>query len=224
MKKILIVEDDNAIAQLEKDYLEINDFNVKILNDGNDVIKEVNNNYDLIILDLMLPSISGYDLCKSLREITNIPIIIVTAKGESIDKIKGLNMGADDYVVKPFDPAELVARVKANLKMYDRLNNISDEIIIGDIRIVPQNFKVFKNELELKLPNKEFELLLFLATNPNIVFSKEQLFEKIWGLEYMSDDATVTVHINRIREKIEDNPSEPKYIETIYRAGYRFNK
>lgn len=225
MKKILIVEDDIEIANLEKDYLEVNNFETKIINDGLKVEEEVKNNqYNLIILDIMLPNISGLEICKAIRNITKIPIIMVTAKGESIDKIKGLNIGADDYVVKPFDPAELVARCKSNINMYERINLNTSEIIINDLKIIPDNYKVFKSEKEIKMPNKEFELLLFLITNPNIVFSKEQLFEKIWGLEYVSDDATVTVHINRIREKIEDDSSNPKYIETVYRAGYRFNR
>ncbi|MBQ8234753.1 MAG: response regulator transcription factor [Bacilli bacterium] len=225
MKKILIVEDDIEIANLEKDYLEVNNFETKIINDGLKVEEEVKNNqYNLIILDIMLPNISGLEICKTIRNITKIPIIMVTAKGEAIDKIKGLNIGADDYVVKPFDPAELVARCKSNINMYERINLNTSEIIINDLKIIPDNYKVFKNNKEIKMPNKEFELLLFLITNPNIVFSKEQLFEKIWGLEYVSDDATVTVHINRIREKIEDDSSNPKYIETVYRAGYRFNR
>lgn len=225
MKKILIVEDDIEIANLEKDYLEVNNFETKIINDGLKVEEEVKNNqYNLIILDIMLPNISGLEICKAIRNITKIPIIMVTAKGESIDKIKGLNIGADDYVVKPFDPSELVARCKSNINMYERINLNTSEIIINDLKIIPDNYKVFKSEKEIKMPNKEFELLLFLITNPNIVFSKEQLFEKIWGLEYVSDDATVTVHINRIREKIEDDSSNPKYIETVYRAGYRFNR
>lgn len=225
MNKILIIEDDNDIALLEKDYLEMNDFNVEIVEDGHKVVnllKEVK--YDLIILDIMLPNINGYDICKMIREELDIPIIMVTAKNEMVDKVRGLGLGSDDYITKPFDPAELVARVKAHINTYQRLKGKENEIVVRDIKILTDSYKVFKNGKEIKLPNKEFELLNYLALNPNIVFSKESLFEQIWGLSSDGEDATVTVHINRIREKIEDNPSNPKIIETVWGAGYKFNK
>lgn len=225
MKKILIIEDDNDIALLEKDYLEMNDFNVEIVEDGYKAIKLLKEvKYDLIILDIMLPNINGYDICKMIREELDIPIIMVTAKNEMVDKVRGLGLGSDDYITKPFDPAELVARVKAHINTYQRLKGRENEIVVRDIKILTDSYKVFKNGKEIKLPNKEFELLNYLALNPNIVFSKESLFEQIWGLSSDGEDATVTVHINRIREKIEDDPSNPKIIETVWGAGYKFNK
>jgi len=231
MSKILIVEDDEEIAMLEKDYLEINGFITEIISDGSLVEKKVmENSYNLIILDLMLPNVNGYEICKSLREKTDIPILMVTARTESIDKIRGLGLGADDYICKPFDPAELVARVKAHLSRYNRLKTPivqvleDDEVLkIGKLTIMLKNWKVYKNEDEIKLPNREFEILKFLALNPNVVFSKEEIYVKIWGYDFLSDNATVTVHINRIREKIEDDSSKPKIIETVWGAGYRLN-
>jgi len=229
MSKILIVEDDTEIAMLEKDYLEINGFEAEIIADGNHALSALQKGgYDLVLLDLMLPGMNGYDICRQLRDKTNIPILMVTARTESADKIRGLGLGADDYIAKPFDPAELAARVKSQLSRYERLTGRvkgrkDDVITIGDLKIFAKSWKVLKRESEIKFPNREFELLLFLAENPNIVFSKEQLFEKIWGFNYAGDSATVTVHINRIREKIEDDPSDPKLIETVWGAGYRLN-
>lgn len=231
MYKVLIVEDDPEIAMLERDYLVINGYEAEIIMDGSEVLKELNKGgYHLMLLDIMLPGCSGYEICRQVRDTIDIPILMVTAKTESVDKIRGLGLGADDYIVKPFDPAELVARVKSHLSRYERLtskengeNREGAVISIGSIRIFPQSWKVQKGDEELRFPNREFELLKFLAQNPNIVFSKEQLFEKIWGYDYMGDSATVTVHINRIREKIEDDPSNPQMIETVWGAGYRLN-
>lgn len=233
MPKILIVEDEDEIAMLEKDYLEVNGFETVIEEDGKAAIdRAINESYDLMILDIMLPGISGYDICRIVRDKIDIPILMVTAKTESIDKIRGLGLGADDYIAKPFDPAELVARVKSHLSRYKRLTNsnsgeVSDKeegiIKVGNLRILINSWKVYKGEEEIKLPNKEFELLKFLAMNPNIVFSKDHLFDRIWGYDYIGDAATVTVHVNRIREKIEDDSNNPKYIETVWGAGYRFN-
>lgn len=230
MSKILIVEDDAEIAMLEKDYLEMNDFETEIIANGKEaVFALLEGGYDLVLLDLMLPGQNGYDICREIRDKINIPILMVTARTESVDKIRGLGLGADDYIAKPFDPAELVARVKSHLNRYRRLTGSSKngndeyEIHIADLRILPRSWKVYKYGYEIKFPNREFELLLFLAENPNIVFSKDQLFEKIWGFNYIGDNATVSVHINRIREKIEDDPSKPKIIETIWGAGYRLN-
>jgi len=231
MPKILIVEDDDEIAMLERDYLEINGFTTEIVQDGNLVEKKViENSYDLIILDLMLPNVNGYEICKNLREKIDIPILMVTARTESIDKIRGLGLGADDYISKPFDPAELVARVKSHINRYNRLKSSTNDVIydnellkIGKISIMLKNWKVYKNNEEIKLPNREFEILKFLALNPNIVFSKEEIYVKIWGYNFLSDNATVTVHINRIREKIEDDSSKPQIIETVWGAGYRLN-
>lgn len=229
MSKILIVEDDPEIAALERDYLEINGFETEIIADGCQALAALEKGgYDLVLLDLMLPGENGYEICRQIRDKIDIPILMVTARTESADKIRGLGLGADDYIAKPFDPAELVARVKAHLNRYARLTGATkgvadDTIIIGDLKIFPKSWLVFKGETEIKLRSREFALLLFLAENPNIVFSKEQLFEKIWGFAYTGDSATVTVHINRIREKIEDDPAKPKLIETVWGAGYRLN-
>ena len=231
-KKILIVEDDEDISMIEEAYLEAAGFNTKIVTDGTSVEKILEGEYfDLILLDLMLPGKSGYEVCREIRDKVDIPILMVTAKTESVDKIRGLGIGADDYVAKPFDPAELVARVNANLRQYDRIHGVvkekekeQNEIIIKDLRILTNSWKVYKGEKEIKFPNREFEILKFFAMNPNIVFSKEQIFEKIWGYDYIGDNATVMVHINRIREKIEDDSRNPKILETVWGAGYRLNK
>lgn len=232
-KKILIVEDDEDISMIEEAYLEAAGFDTRIISDGENVQELLElENYDLILLDLMLPGKSGYEVCREVRDKVDIPILMVTARTESVDKIRGLGLGADDYIAKPFDPAELVARVNANLRQYDRMLKKTseereeelEEIRIGDLRILVNSWKVYKEEKEIKFPNREFELLKFLAMNPNIVFSKEQLFEKIWGYDYTGDSATVMVHINRIREKIEDDYKNPKIIETVWGAGYRLNK
>ena len=225
--KILIVEDDEKIAQLERDYLEIDGFDTEILHDGNEAVSRLRKqSYDLILLDVMLPGCSGYDVCRQIRDEIDIPILMVTAKSSGIDVIRGLGLGADDYITKPFDPSQLVARVRSHLKRYERLTSAhrnqetngedKGKIRIRDVIIEPKTWKVWKGGRELKLPNREFELLRFLAQNPNIVFSKEQLFERIWGYEYVSDAATVSVHINRLREKIEDDARNPKIIETVW--------
>ena len=229
MSKILIAEDDNEIAMLERDYLEIEGYEVRIVQDGAAAVSEsLSGGYDLILLDLMLPGCSGYEVCRLIRDKVDVPILMVTARSESVDKIRGLGLGADDYIGKPFDPAELVARVKSHLSRYQRLTGGRGEddgaIQVGDLRILPQSWKVFKGDQEIKMPNREFALLKFLAENPNIVFSKERLFETIWGYDYVGDSATVTVHVGRIRDKIEDDPAHPKIIETVWGAGYRLNR
>ncbi len=229
-KKILVVEDDIEIALLEKDYLEIHDFEVEVVADGDSAILQTKKNtYDLILLDIMLPSKNGYEICREVRNLVKTPILIVSAKSESADKILGLGLGADDYITKPFDPAELVARVKAHIARNERLfvesipEETSSNIQIGNVAINPQSWVVKKNDVEIHFSNREFNLLLFLAEHPNIVFSKEHLFETIWGFDYSGDSATVTVHVNRIREKIEDDPKNPTLIETIWGVGYRLN-
>ena len=231
MSKILIVEDDSEIALLERDYLEIEGLESDVVSDGESAVSAaLSGGYDLVLLDLMLPGLNGYDVCRQIRVRVDVPILMVTARTDSVDKIRGLGLGADDYIAKPFDPAELVARVKAHLSRYARLTGSGgrqaeqEVIVVGDLQILPRSWKVYKGERELKMPNREFALLKFLAENPNIVFSKEQLFETIWGYDYVGDSATVTVHIGRIREKIEDNPSHPKIIETVWGAGYRLNR
>lgn len=232
-KKILIVEDDVDIQMVEEAYLQAAGFQTQIIADGEQVESVLEQTkFDLVLLDLMLPGKSGYDICREIREKIDIPILMVTARTESIDKIRGLGLGADDYIAKPFDPAELVARVHANLRQYERLakkhtandEEEPEEICIQDLKIQVNGWKVYKGGKEIKFPNREFELLKFLAMNPNIVFSKEQLFEKIWGYDYVGDSATVMVHINRIRDKIEDDSKNPKILETVWGAGYRLNK
>jgi len=233
MSKILIAEDDITIAEIEKDYLEVNGFEVDVVYDGTTALEAVREGkYNLLLLDIMMPGLSGFDVCKQVRDIIDIPILMVTAKMESFDKVRGLGFGADDYITKPFDPAELVARVKSHLARYERLkqdntlntrNEKDEELIIGDLRILTKGWKVYVKGKECKFANREFELLVFLANNPNIVFSKDTLFERIWGYDFVGDSTTVAVHINRIREKIEDDPGNPCYIETVWGAGYRFN-
>ena len=227
MSKILIVEDEVAIAELEKDYLELSGFDVVMQHSGDAGLKAaLNEDFNLIILDLMLPNVDGFEICKKVREKKNTPIIMVSAKKEDIDKIRGLGLGADDYMTKPFSPSELVARVKAHLARYERLVGSgvkANEIIeIRGIKIDKTARRVYVNGEEKAFTTKEFDLLTFLAENPNHVFTKEELFNKIWDMESIGDIATVTVHIKKIREKIEFNTSKPQYIETIWGVGYRF--
>ena len=229
MTKILIAEDDPEIAMLERDYLEIEGFEVSVVDNGQlAVTQALNGDFSLILLDLMLPGCNGYDVCRLIRDRIDVPILMVTARTESVDKIRGLGLGADDYIPKPFDPAELTARVKAHLSRYARLTGGGqgepEVISLGNVQILPQSWKVVKDGRELKMPNREFALLKFLAEHPNTVFSKEKLFETIWGCEYMGDSATVTVHIGRIRDKVEDDPARPRLIETVWGAGYRLNR
>lgn len=227
MSKILIIEDEVAIAELEKDYLELSGFEVEMENTGDGGLERaLKEDFDIIILDLMLPNMDGFEICKKIRASKNIPIIMVSAKKEDIDKIRGLGLGADDYMTKPFSPSELVARVKAHLARYERLIGTGvkeNEIIeIRGIRIDKTARRVYINEEEKNFTTKEFDLLTFLAENPNHVYTKDELFEKIWDMESIGDIATVTVHIKKIREKIEFNTSKPQYIETIWGVGYRF--
>lgn len=227
MSKILIVEDEESIADLEKDYLELSGFNVEIENSGDiGLSRALSENFDLLILDLMLPEVDGFEICKKVREVKNIPIIMVSAKKEDIDKIRGLGLGADDYMTKPFSPSELVARVKAHMSRYERLIGSgvqeNEMIEIRGIKIDKTARRVYVNNEERIFTTKEFDLLTFLAQNPNHVFTKEELFNKIWDMESIGDIATVTVHIKKIREKIEFNTAKPQYIETIWGVGYRF--
>jgi len=229
MQKILIIEDELDIAELEKDYLEMNGFEVEIVQNGRAGFERaLTNQYHLIILDIMLPDMDGYKICRNIRAEVDIPIIMVSAKKDDFDKIRGLGLGADDYVTIPFSPQELVARIKSHLSRYDRLmSNTSirvKELNFNTLRIVPDTRRVYLAEREINLTAKEFDLLLFLASNPDIVFNKETLFEKIWGLDSLGDVATVTVHVRKLREKIEQDPSDPLFIETIWGAGYRFKR
>lgn len=226
MQNILIIEDDPDIAAIERDYLTLNDYQVEIAPDGErGLSRGLSGEFDLILLDVMLPGIDGFTVCQRLREQIDTPILMVTARREDIDKIRGLGLGADDYVEKPFSPSVLVARVKAHLARYARLTQTqkkTSEIQIGGIRLNTDTHRVYVNEQEVELKNKEYELLLFFMLHVDIVFSREKLYEKIWGLEAMGDNATVAVHINRLREKIEDDPAKPHYIQTVWGAGYRF--
>lgn len=227
MKQILIIEDDNNIADLEKDYLKLNGYRVDICSDGEVGLKKaLLGTYDIIIVDLMLPKKSGYEIVTKVREKFEIPIIIVSAKNEDIDKIRGLGFGADDYMTKPFSPAELVARVKSHMIRYERLSGkktMLEIITYKSLEIKTDSHKVYIRGKEIILTTKEYELLLFLALNHDIVFTKEQLFSSIWGEEYCGDTATVAVHIQKLRKKIEKDPGNPEYIETIWGTGYRFN-
>jgi DNA-binding response OmpR family regulator len=227
MEKILIIEDDTDIAAIERDYLAIEHFEVEIATDGKSGMeKALQGSFDLILLDLMLPGIDGFTVCRKLREVLDIPILMVTARREDIDKIRGLGLGADDYIEKPFSPSVLVARIKAHLARYARLKQTGKtaptQITIGNIRINTDTHRVYVNGTEIDLKNKEYELLLFMVINVDVVFSREALYERIWGMDAMGDNATVAVHINRLRDKIEEDPSNPRYIQTVRGAGYRF--
>ncbi|WP_026517764.1 response regulator transcription factor [Butyrivibrio sp. MC2021] len=227
MSKILIVEDEEAIADLEKDYLELSDFEVKIENTGDAGLETaIAEDFDLIILDLMLPGMDGFEVCKHIREKKDVPILMVSAKKDDIDKIRGLGLGADDYITKPFSPSELVARVKAHMARYSRLvgsgHESNDYVEIRGLKIDKTARRVYVDDQEKSFTTKEFDLLTFLAENPNHVFTKEELFRKIWNMDSIGDIATVTVHIKKIREKIEYDTSNPQYIETIWGVGYRF--
>lgn len=228
MKKILIVEDEMHIAELERDYLEVNGYASDIATTGEEGLKLAKeNNYDLIILDLMLPGVDGFDICRQLRDCLDIPILMVTARKEDIDKIRGFDRGADDYIQKPFNPNELVARVKAHLSRYERLvkkNSEPNEIRIKGLYIDLSSRRLYVNGEEKELRAKEFDLLVLFASNPDRVFTKADLFESVWGIDSFGDITTVTVHIRKIREKIEEDPSDPKYIQTIWGVGYRFKK
>ncbi len=227
MSKILIVEDEAAIADLEKDYLELSGFEVEVANDGQTGLdKALNEDYDLVILDLMLPGVDGFEICRQVRAEKNTPIIMVSAKKDDIDKIRGLGLGADDYMTKPFSPSELVARVKAHMARYERLiGSVMEEnkvIEIRGLKIDTTARRVWVNGEEKTFTTKEFDLLTFLASHPNHVYTKDELFSEIWDMESIGDIATVTVHIKKIREKIEFDTSKPQYIETIWGVGYRF--
>ncbi|PYI55815.1 DNA-binding response regulator [Paenibacillus flagellatus] len=227
MKRILIIEDETSIAELQRDYFELNGFRVDLCHDGEEGLElALKGSYDLIVLDLMLPGKDGFDVCRQIRAVKEVPILIVSAKKEEVDKIRGFGTGADDYITKPFSPSELVARVKAHLARYERLLGKTperDELSIRNLTIYTGSRRVFVSGEEVTLTAKEFELLTFLAQHPDRVFGKEELFERIWGPDSWGDNSTVTVHVRRIREKIEADPSRPQFIETVWGAGYRFS-
>lgn len=227
MHKILIIEDDINIAELERDYLKLNGYAADIESEGDKALtKALNGGYDVIIVDLMLPGKSGFDIIKEVRKKYEIPIVVVSARTEDIDKIRGLDYGADDYLTKPFSPAELAARIKSHIRRYERLKgdtHAKDILSYRGLEINHASRKVLVNNSEIQLTTKEYELLYFLASNPNIVFTKEHLFDAIWGADYYGDLATVPVHIQKIRKKIEKDSSNPEFIETLWGTGYRFN-
>lgn len=228
MDRILIIEDDPAIARIERDYLELSGFSVTLREDGESGLREaLRGECDIILLDVMLPGMDGFTVCSRLRETLDIPILLVTARTEDMDKIRGLGFGADDYIEKPFSPSVLVARVRANLAQYRRLKQGSREdgvLRSGSLTLDPRSRRVFLNGREVSLKNKEYELLLFFMRNAGMVFDRETLYERVWGMEALGDNATVSVHINRLREKLEDDPADPRYIQTVRGAGYRFRK
>lgn len=226
--KILIIEDDLSIAELENDYLTMSGFECDITTDGNSGLEKARSgDYALIIVDIMLPGRDGFSICKEIRAESDVPIIFLSAKSDEIDKVRGLGLGADDYMTKPFSPSELVARVKSHIARYEKLTAAAnkakpDVLTIGGLKIDKNAHRVYVDDNEVAMPVKEYELLLFLAENPNIVFNKERLFDRIWGMDAMGDVSTVTVHIQRIRDKIDKNRSGNKFIETVWGAGYRF--
>ncbi|WP_238905058.1 response regulator transcription factor [Clostridium sp. YIM B02506] len=227
MREILIIEDDINIAEMERDYLQLNGYKSEIITDGARGLKlALEGRYDLIIVDLMLPNVDGYEIIKEVRKKYEIPIIVVSAKSEDIDKIRGLDFGADDYLTKPFSPAELTARVKSHINRYERLKgndkNSSEIISHGGLEINTSSHRVLVYGKEIQMTSKEYSVLLLLASNPNVVFTKEHIFDKIWGDEFYGDTATIPVHIQRIRKKIEKDPSNPEFIETLWGTGYRF--
>lgn len=229
MKRILIIEDDAAIAEIERDFLEIEGFETVIASDGTEGLQQaLFGSFDLILLDLMLPGADGYEICRKIRSKVDVPILMVTARIGDTDKVRGLGLGADDYISKPFSPTELVARVKANVAQYERLKNggessaHAETIELGTVKVNQLSHRVYVSGKEVKLKNKEYELLLFMMLNPDIVFSKERLYERIWGIDAYGDSKTVTVHVNRLREKIEKDPQNPTHLQTVWGAGYRF--
>lgn len=227
MQNILIIEDDGDIAEIECDYLELGGFKVTVKQDGESGLAEAKTGkYDLVLLDLMLPGKDGFTVCRELRAVSDIPILMVTARHEDVDKIRGFGFGADDYVEKPFSPSVLVARVKAHLSRMERIRPQVQKnrtlLTFGVLSLNTETHRLYRNETEIPLKNKEYELLCFLMRHPDQIFGREDLYEHIWGLESMGDNITVAIHINRLREKIEDDPQNPRWLQTVWGAGYRF--
>lgn len=224
MSRILIIEDDENILQLERDYLEANGFEVDTANNGEDGLKKaLNNQYSLVLLDIMLPKMDGFEVCKKIRGTKDIPVLLVSAKKDDSAKINGLGFGADDYIVKPFSPSELVARVKAHINRYQRLTNTTEPnlVIYGDFKLNKDTGEVFLKDKEIVLTKKEFEVLYLLVTNPETIFSKNELFERVWGYDSLGDTSTLTVHINRLRDKLKAAHPDTDFIKTIWGRGYR---
>ena len=232
MKKVLIIEDDMGIYELERDYLEIEGYEVDIQTNGVDgLAAALEHEYDLIILDIMIPKKDGFSVCRDIRKKKEIPIIMVSAKREDIDKIRGLGLGADDYMIKPFSPAELVARVKSHIQRYNRIRNslgttveIESKIAAGSLEILLDSHQVFLGGTEVSLTPREYDILILLASSPNRVFTKEEVFESIWGIDSLGETSTIMVHINRLRAKIDKQFQGEEYIDTVWGVGYRFHK
>ncbi len=229
VKRILIIEDDPSIANLQKDYLELSGYSVTVADNGTDGLAIMERErFDLIVLDIMLPGVGGFEVLKAVREKEDIPVLLVSARAEEIYKVNGLGLGADDYITKPFSSGELVARVNAHLNKYERMKERfgkereGTKLTVRGLEVHKESRRVFVNGKEVAMAQKEYELLLFLLQHANRVFDKEALFERVWGMDALGDASTVTVHIARIREKIEDNPSKPQYIGTVWGSGYRF--
>lgn len=227
MKKILIIEDDETIGEVERDYLEMAGFEVVLIQNGKEGLHEaIISTYDLYIIDVMLPEINGLEIVKKLRQTIDKPIILVTAKCEEADKIRGFSLGIDDYVTKPFSPAELVARTKAHIHRYDTLKQLPTDnkevhIEIRGLLINIAHRQVFMNGHIIDLTPKEYDILVLLSSTPNKVFTKEEIFQKIWGFNSNHDIPTLTVHIRKLREKLEFKPSKPEYILTVWGVGYK---
>lgn len=222
---IHIIEDESEIALLIRDYLEDEGFRVIISSTGKMGLEQtLEKKPDLVILDLMLPEMDGFEVCRNLRKTLELPILILSSKNTDMDKVLALGIGADDYVTKPFSPVVLLARVKAHLRRAGRQAQGVDERILefGDLKIFTESYGVLLNGHEVSMTNKEFELLKYLAQNAGRVVSKEQIISAVWGNNFFGDDNTVPVHMYKIREKIEKNPSKPKYIQTVWGIGYRF--
>ena len=230
MKRVLIIEDDTAIARIERDYLEASNLSTQIESNGEDgLMTALEGDFDIVLLDVMLPGMDGFEVCRRLRSKKDIPILLVTARTDDLDKIRGLGLGADDYIEKPFSPSVLVARVNANIAQYERLKDTEgdapeDELVIGSLKLNKKSRQVWVDDKEVELKNKEYELLHFLMKNAGVVFDRETIYEHVWGMDALGDNATVAVHINRLREKIETDSANPQYIQTVRGAGYRMRK
>ncbi|MGI6217199.1 MAG: response regulator transcription factor [Coriobacteriales bacterium] len=226
MKRILIVEDDQDIAEIERDYLVANGFDAEIASTGPEGLELGSSGlFDLILLDIMLPGMDGFEVCRKLRSQVDVPIIMVTARHDDIDKIQGLGLGADGYIEKPFSPSVLVAFVKSHLNSYKRLSGAKSapsSIVLGDIEVNTQSRRVKVRDQEVELTRREYDMLLYFMLHPDIVLSREALYENVWGMDAIGDLATIAVHVNRLREKIEVDPSNPRHIVTVWGSGYRF--
>lgn len=225
-KRIMVVEDDKEIRSLITMHLSNEGYEIVEAVDGNEAKRLFDNNYDLVLLDIMLPFVDGIELLKQFRKISPVPIIMLTALGEEKDRVKGLDLGADDYIVKPFGVKEMITRVKANLRRYNRISLVSEDGVIrnGELKLVKSQYKLFKNEEEISLNPQEYKIILLFLENVGKIFTKKQIYEKAWEEVYTGDDNTLMVHISHLRDKIEDNSKNQVYISTIRGIGYRMEK